>query len=127
MGKAAGRACQVPASRQGFFYAAFFTAFFFQAPLPNRATKHIMRQIQSTTMAYQTPTAPIPICTQSTQLRPMRQTSIEAVATTIVNRTSLAARRALGSTKDRVHSRMAKPAWIRTSSSESTIVSPDSA
>ena len=44
-------------------------------------------------------TAPMPICTQSTQLRPMRQTSIEAVATTIVNRTSLAARRALGSTK----------------------------
>ena len=38
-------------------------------------------------------TAPMPICTQSTQLRPMRQTSIEAVATTIVNRTSLAARR----------------------------------
>lgn len=49
-----------------FFYAAFFTAFFFQPPLTNRATKHIMRQIQSTTMAYQTPTAPMPICTQST-------------------------------------------------------------
>ena len=65
-----------------FFYAAFFTAFFFQAPLTNRATKHIMRQIQSTTMAYQTPTAPMPICTQSTQLRPMRQTSIEVTRPT---------------------------------------------
>ena len=122
-GKSRGPGMPGPCLSTRFFYAAFFTAFFFQAPLTNRATKHIMRQIQSTTMAYQTPTAPIPICTQSTQLRPMRQTSIEAVATTIVNRTSLAARRALGSTKLAGQRKIYMPLWIMTSVHASARVS----
>ena len=74
-------------------------------------------------MAYQTPTAPMPICTQSTQLRPMRQTSIEAAATTIVNRTSLAARRALGSTKLAGQRKIDMPLWIMTSVHASARVS----
>ena len=45
----------------------------------------------------------------------MRQTIIERIEVTIVNRTSLAARRALGSTKPAGHSKIATPLWIMTS------------
>ena len=45
-GKSRGPSMPGPCLSARFFYAAFFTAFFFQPPLTNRATKHIMRQIQ---------------------------------------------------------------------------------
>ena len=45
-GKSRGPGMPGPYLSARFFYAACFTAFFFQAPLTNRATKHIMRQIQ---------------------------------------------------------------------------------
>ena len=72
------------------------TAFFFQTPLTKRPTKQMLRQTQSMTMAHQTPTAPQPMLTHKIQLNAKRQTSIETTDATIVNFTSLAARRALG-------------------------------
>ena len=47
--------------------------------------------------------------------------------TTMVNFTSLAARRALGSTKDSGQKIMAQPAWMVTSVMASSIVSPERA
>ena len=49
-----------------------------------------------------------------------------AMETIIVNLTSLAARRALGSTKERGQSSIAKPAWMQARMMESSIVSPES-
>ena len=69
-------------------------------------------------MAHQTPTAPQPSWTQSTWLNASRQTSMDSTETIMVKRTSLAARRALGSTKASGQMRIEKTAWMHTSCAE---------
>ena len=49
------------------------------------------------------------------------------IETTIVNLTSLAARRALGSTKEAGHKKRPQPEWICTSRMASSMVAPESA
>ena len=75
------------------------------------------------TMATQTPTAPHCRLTQRMYEKPSRHTTMDATDTTMVNRTSLAARRALGSTKAAGHSRMPMPQWMTISRRESWSVS----
>ena len=77
------------------------------------------------TMAHQTPTAPQPMLTHKIQLNAKRQTSIETTDATIVNFTSLAARRALGSTKAAGQIRIPMAQWMMTSSAARLRVSGD--
>ena len=68
-----------------------------------RVTKNAVRHTQSRIMATQTPIAPHPICTHRIQEPRMRKAIIDPIPTSMVKRTSLAARKAFGRTKDADH------------------------
>ena len=74
--------------------------FVFHLPEITRGTKKEVLQTQSVIMAIQTPIAPRPKWTHSSQEPKIRQASMEPMPTHMVNFTSLDARRALGNTKE---------------------------
>ena len=82
-------------------------------------------QIQSIIIAIHTPIAPNPMWLHRTREKLMRHIIIEAMEVIIVKRTSLAALRAFGKTKEAGHINMAKPACIITRIHDSLLVSGD--
>ena len=98
---------------------------FFHFPERIRGRKKEIRTIQSTTMAIQTPVAPQPRSTHKIQDKPTRAISMDAIPTRMVNCTSLAARRALGSVKDMGQNSMPNPLWIQISRKARSAVSGD--
>ena len=108
-------------------YAIFYTsaAWRSQRPEKKRQRKNAARNTQSSSMATHTPMAPQPSMEPKIQLNRMRKTHMENTDTTMVNRTSPAARSAPGSTKATGHSSMAKPSWMNTSQVDSCNVSAE--